>query len=68
MVWSPAPVLIFNLSFKAHGYPYPYGRTNLVSENSSDFKYLDTNKDGIFDFKDNPYFPYYPGDDAGIFL
>lgn len=53
--------------FKANGYPYLYGRTSIVLKNSSDFKSLDTNKDGVFDSKDDPYYPYYPGDDYGKF-
>lgn len=32
---------------------------------SPDFKALDTNNDGVIDFSDDPYLPYYPGDDVG---
>ncbi|TPX37207.1 mannan endo-1,4-beta-mannosidase [Synchytrium microbalum] len=54
-VWSP------NLQ---GGYPYPGGTYPLPTAGSADFKTLDTNNDGNITGLDDPYTPYYPGDDV----
>ena len=48
MVWSPS---------SANG--YPYGGRNLSAE---DLLLLDTNGNGRLDAGDDPYSPFYPGD------
>ncbi|KAI8906358.1 glycoside hydrolase superfamily [Gorgonomyces haynaldii] len=45
------------------GYPYPGGSSS-ITKDSADYKTLDTNGDGTLDAKDDPYTPYYPGDDV----
>jgi len=50
IVWAP------NL-----GHDYPYGQTANIASN--DLAVLDTNKNGVLDRGDDPYMPYYPGDD-----
>jgi hypothetical protein len=48
-VWAP------NFS---RGYPY-----NFTSVSNDDLTILDTNRNGILDSGDDPYVPYYPGDE-----
>ncbi|KAI8852951.1 glycoside hydrolase superfamily [Chytridium lagenaria] len=50
MVWAPN---------SCNGYPFG-GATNVSKE---DFDLLDTNKDGKLDGGDNPFSPFYPGDE-----
>ncbi|KXS19713.1 glycoside hydrolase family 26 protein [Gonapodya prolifera JEL478] len=50
MLWAP------NI---AAGYPFGSG----PPVNSTNFKEMDTNGDGVIDGKDDPYHPYYPGDE-----
>ncbi|KAI8906352.1 glycoside hydrolase superfamily, partial [Gorgonomyces haynaldii] len=50
LIWSPA-----------YGLGYPFSNTTL-SPNSTDLILLDTNQNGILDALDDPYLPYYPGD------
>nr|QOL01207.1 putative extracellular protein TR9_015 [Trebouxia lynnae] len=45
------------------GYPYPNGTDIASYTSSADFKLLDTNGDGSITMADDPYAPYYPGDD-----
>jgi beta-mannanase len=59
MVWAP------NV-----GIQYPFGKTNQKSNGlphlepgSPDFLLLDTNKNGVLDTQDDPYTPFYPGDE-----
>ncbi|KAI9346454.1 glycoside hydrolase superfamily [Obelidium mucronatum] len=58
-VWSPN---------SGNGYPFP-GNDFSIQTNSTDpkvianLKALDTNGDGKLDGTDDPYIPYYPGDD-----
>ncbi|KAJ3013222.1 UNVERIFIED_CONTAM: hypothetical protein HDU68_000818 [Siphonaria sp. JEL0065] len=54
MVWAPN-----------NGIVYPFGDSILSKPLPSDpeFAVLDTNKDGLFDSLDDPYTPYYPGDE-----
>lgn len=54
MVWAPA---------YGGGYPFRGGQFEVLS-GSRDFDVLDTNRDGQLDMTDDPYTPYYPGDDA----
>ena len=54
MVWSPN---------YGGGYPFP-GETYEAQPGSAAFKVLDTNHDGRLTEQDDPYAPYYPGDDA----
>ncbi|POW13260.1 hypothetical protein PSHT_07830 [Puccinia striiformis] len=43
------------------GHDYPYGQTANIDP--TDMAVLDTNKNGELDKGDDPYTPYYPGDD-----
>ncbi|KAJ1567600.1 hypothetical protein HK405_005418, partial [Cladochytrium tenue] len=48
------------------GISYPWTDTNTVSlptSGTANFKALDTNNDGVINTQDDPYLPYYPGDD-----
>jgi hypothetical protein len=45
------------------GYPFTGGK-HQAAEGSAAFGELDTNKDGTLTGADDPYAPYYPGDDA----
>jgi soluble lytic murein transglycosylase-like protein len=45
------------------GYPFASGQYNALP-GTSDFALLDTNHDGVLNMSDDPYLPYYPGDDA----
>jgi hypothetical protein len=54
MVWAPN---------YGGGYPFAGGR-HLALEGSAGFALLDTNRDGALTMQDDPYAPYYPGDDA----
>lgn len=42
------------------GYPFP---NNIYSVSTIFDPVLDTNRDNLFDMKDDPYSPYYPGDE-----
>ncbi|KAI9324973.1 glycoside hydrolase superfamily [Zopfochytrium polystomum] len=57
-LWSPN---------SADGYPWPGGVSSpqypLNSTDASRVKLLDTDNDGNLTMNDNPYSPYYPGDD-----
>ncbi|WP_307104753.1 glycoside hydrolase family 26 protein [Arthrobacter globiformis] len=54
MLWSPN---------EGAGYPYEGGPYE-ASPGSADFQAVDTNHDGKLTSKDDPYAPYWPGDDA----
>jgi len=54
MLWAPN---------QGAGYPFK-GGTYAASPGSADAIALDTNGDGKVDAADDPYAPYYPGDDA----
>ena len=54
MIWAPN---------QGGGYPFTGGRY-AAPPGSADAAALDTNGDGTLDAKDDPYAPYYPGDDA----
>ena len=54
MIWAPN---------QGGGYPFMGGKY-AAAAGSKDATVLDTNGDGAFDAKDDPYAPYYPGDDA----
>ena len=45
------------------GYPFANGRFHAGTD-STDMPLLDTNADGALTTRDDPYAPYYPGDDA----
>lgn len=45
-----------------NGYPFPNGLSS-ITEDHPDFPMLDTNGDGELTIADDPYAPYYPGDD-----
>ncbi|KAJ3044109.1 hypothetical protein HDV00_003213 [Rhizophlyctis rosea] len=53
VVWAPN---------SSNGYPFA-GLEWSVSNSSADYRILDTNKNGKVDAQDDPYSPYYPGDD-----
>ncbi|KAI8850038.1 hypothetical protein BC829DRAFT_369068, partial [Chytridium lagenaria] len=54
LLWAPN---------SGNGYPWP---TSIASPKVGDPRIpdLDTNGDGIFDVRDDPYTPFYPGDDV----
>ena len=54
MIWAPN---------QGAGYPFLGGRYS-VAAGSTDARALDTNQDDMVDASDDPYAPYYPGDDA----
>jgi hypothetical protein len=54
MLWAPS---------YGGGYPFT-GGTYAAAPGSADYDALDTNRDGVVDQYDDPYAPYYPGDDA----
>ena len=54
MIWAPN---------QGGGYPFTGGRY-VAAKGSADAEALDTNHDGAVDSADDPYAPYYPGDDA----
>jgi hypothetical protein len=45
------------------GYPFTGGRY-AARPGTADYRALDTNHDGVVDQRDDPYAPYWPGDDA----
>ncbi|KAJ3079917.1 hypothetical protein HK102_003431 [Quaeritorhiza haematococci] len=51
MVWAPS---------SGNGYPYS---ADVRLRNQVDFAIMDTNKDGVIDARDDPYEPFYPGDE-----
>ncbi|KAJ3055340.1 hypothetical protein HK097_010840 [Rhizophlyctis rosea] len=53
VVWAPN---------SSNGYPFS-GLEWSVTNTSADYRVLDTNKDGALNGLDDPYSPYYPGDD-----
>ncbi|KAJ3041471.1 hypothetical protein HDV00_009267 [Rhizophlyctis rosea] len=66
-IWAPSAGIT-----RGGGYPFPAGGntpftphtgsfTARTAANTTEFTALDTNKDGVFDDKDDPYSPYYPG-------
>jgi hypothetical protein len=54
MMWAPN---------YAGGYPFSGGAFE-AKPGSADFSALDTNRDGVLTLADDPYAPYYPGDDV----
>lgn len=56
MVW--APNVGINYPFTGGGNPYPTRATDPLN-----FAALDTTPDGVIDYKDDPYLPFYPGDE-----
>jgi hypothetical protein len=59
---APATAMVWAPNYGG-GYPFTGGRYGTVG-GTPDFKPLDTNGDGRFTTADDPYGPYYPGDDA----
>ena len=55
---APATIIVWAPNL---GHDYPYGQTANIASN--DLAVLDTNKNGVLDRGDDPYMPYYPGDD-----
>lgn len=53
MVWTPN---------QGAGYPWTDGVYYNASPSAADFALLDTNADGVWNWLDDPYSPYYPGD------
>ncbi|KAJ3112965.1 hypothetical protein HK100_002143 [Physocladia obscura] len=58
-IWSPN---------SGNGYPYPneaysFNVNNTSPANLANLKVLDTNNNGKLDIEDDPYLPYYPGDE-----
>lgn len=54
MMWAPS---------YGGGYPYPGGQFE-AKAGTPEFTALDTDADGVLTTSDDPYAPYYPGDDA----
>ncbi|KAI8849993.1 hypothetical protein BC829DRAFT_416291 [Chytridium lagenaria] len=55
LVWAPN---------SGNGYPWLNGMASPRSASDPRIPDLDTNGDGILDNRDNPYTPFYPGDDV----
>jgi hypothetical protein len=55
MVWAPS---------YGSGYPFERADGNLDDVTARDLVLLDTDRDGVLTETDDPYGPYYPGDDA----
>ncbi|GAA6009635.1 uncharacterized protein JCM10292_002221 [Rhodotorula paludigena] len=55
MVWAPNT---------PQGYPYGQTGTAYTSLSAADQALLDTNQNGVLDAGDDPFGPYYPGDDV----
>jgi beta-mannanase len=53
-VWSPA---------SGEGYPFAPGKYSAKAFESAFDIDLDHNRDGVYDDDDDPYSPYYPGDE-----
>ncbi|KAJ3185198.1 hypothetical protein HK101_009822, partial [Irineochytrium annulatum] len=56
-IWAPN---------SGNGYPFPSGAffpTGSTAEGAARIAALDTNGDGVLDKNDDPYYPYYPGDE-----
>lgn len=45
------------------GIGYPWGTETLPLQSAADYSVLDTNNDSAINSNDDPYLPYYPGDD-----
>jgi hypothetical protein len=56
MVWSPNVGINYPFQVLGPG-AYPTNTTD-----PANFQALDTNKDGVITWRDDPYGPYYPGD------
>jgi hypothetical protein len=54
-VWGPNP---------GFGYPFPNQEFSINVTSGEEFAALDTNGDGQLNDRDDPYSPYYPGDDV----
>lgn len=54
MMWAPN---------NADGYPFA-GGVSAAQPGTADYALLDTDADGVLTLADDPYAPYYPGDDA----
>jgi hypothetical protein len=59
---APATAMVWTPNYGG-GYPFTGGHDAAVP-GTPDFKALDTNGDGVLTMADDPYGPYYPGDDA----
>jgi beta-mannanase len=55
MVWAPNTGV---------GYPFRGAGKYFPSADSEQYKQMDTNEDGALDANDDPFAPYYPGDDV----
>lgn len=55
MVWAPNTGV---------GYPFRGAGKYFPSADSEQYKQMDTNGDGALDANDDPFAPYYPGDDV----
>ncbi|KAI5820278.1 glycoside hydrolase superfamily [Pyronema omphalodes] len=55
MVWAPNTGV---------GYPFRGAGKYFPSADSEQYKQMDTNQDGALDANDDPFTPYYPGDDV----
>ena len=53
-IWAPN---------SGNGYPFPNYEHSALPGTSHWDPALDTNKDGKYDIDDDPYTPFYPGDD-----
>lgn len=59
---SPASVMLWSPN-EGGGYPFE-GGPYAAQAGTADFQALDTNNDGKLSMDDDPYAPYWPGDDA----
>jgi beta-mannanase len=58
MIWGPNVAVAYPFGPGANLSPIP------LAGSGPEFTALDTNKNGVIDFGDDPYGPYYPGDDV----
>lgn len=59
---APGTAMLWAPNYGA-GYPFTGGIYEATPD-TPDYSLLDTNGDGVVDKQDDPYAPYYPGDDA----
>jgi len=53
-IWAPN---------SGNGYPFLGGKNITIPRGSPDYLLMDTNNDGEIDINDDPYTPFYPGDE-----
>jgi hypothetical protein len=59
---APATAMVWAPNYGG-GYPFTGGKY-AAAPGTPDYRALDTDGDGVLSMRDDPYLPYYPGDDA----